>query len=342
MNRSIESQRMQRSARHSERSLGRKVVPVTRLASALVVGAILVLPTEVIAQGLTFNKGQSISPAFEGWEENEDGSFNIVFGYMNRNWEGEVDLSPGPDNGFSPGPADRGQPTHFLPRRNRFVFRVQVPADFGDQELVWTLRSDGETLKAYGSLRPDYFIDNVVMMSETGTLGAGTSDPELRAHAPPSLTLETPTEIEAQVGERVQLVAHVTDDGLPRADPGRLPLTDEGELDFDLAVNRFIPVRITVDKTVGLHMAWFVYRGPEEVNAQEAISLDPPQVHVWEDTRPYSNSPWAPFWIPPEPPEDGRWITEVIFQEPGTYVLRGRADDGGLFTDTDVTVRVQP
>jgi hypothetical protein len=64
-------------------------------------------------------------------------------------------------------------------------------------------------------------------------------------------------------------------------------------------------------------------------------------VSVWEDTRPFTNSPWAPFWIPPELPEDGRWITEVTFSEPGTYVLRGRADDGGLFTDEEVTVRVR-
>jgi hypothetical protein len=39
-------------------------------------------------------------------------------------------------------------------------------------------------------------------------------------------------------------------------------------------------------------------------------------------------------------PEDGRWVTEVTFHEPGLYVLQGRADDGGLFTDNRVTVRV--
>jgi hypothetical protein len=97
-----------------------------------------------------------------------------------------------------------------------------------------------------------------------------------------------------------------------------------------------------VEKITGLNMSWFVYRAPEDVEAQSVVSFDPPQVAVWEDTRPFSNSPWAPFWIPPEPPEDGRWITEITFTEAGTYVLRGRADDGGLFTDEDVTVRVRP
>jgi len=38
---------------------------------------------------------------------------------MNRNWLEEVGVPIGEDNAFSPGPADRGQPTRFLPRRNR-------------------------------------------------------------------------------------------------------------------------------------------------------------------------------------------------------------------------------
>jgi hypothetical protein len=40
-----------------------------------------------------------------------------------------------------------GQPTHFLPRRNRFMFKVPVPKDFGTKELVWTLRTSGVTEK---------------------------------------------------------------------------------------------------------------------------------------------------------------------------------------------------
>ena len=53
---------------------------------------------------------------------------------MNRNWEEELDVPVGPDNGFNLGGADQGQPTHFLPRRNRFVFRVQVPNDFTEKD----------------------------------------------------------------------------------------------------------------------------------------------------------------------------------------------------------------
>ncbi len=290
---------------------------------------------QAAAQGLTYSSGQSISPAFEGWRENPDGSFQLLFGYMNRNWQEEPDIPIGADNNFSPGPADQGQPTHFLPRRNRFVFTVDVPADFGDAELVWALTSQGEERRAYGSLRPDYFVDNVVIMSETGTLGAGTSDPELRAHTPPVVELEMDSVIDARVGQPVTLAAHVTDDGLPtRSTRSRLPLNDDGTLNLDLAMRT--PSRITVQKVMGLHLTWFVYRGPVGGDA----SFSPVQIAPWEDTRPYSNSPWASFWVPPELPEDGRWVTEVTFHEPGTYVLQGRADDGGLFTDKRVTVRV--
>ena len=76
------------------------------------------------AQSLTYSKGQNVAPAYEGWEQDADGTKYFLFGYMNRNWEEEIDVPVGPDNGFNVGGADQGQPTHFLPRRNRFVFRV--------------------------------------------------------------------------------------------------------------------------------------------------------------------------------------------------------------------------
>jgi hypothetical protein len=93
-------------------------------------------------------------------------------------------------------------------------------------------------------------------------------------------------------------------------------------------------MRITVSKRVGLHMSWFVFRGAGEV------SFEPLQVKTWEDTRTGANSPWAPLWSAPLIPEDGRWEVEVTFDRPGTYVLRGRADDGALYHDQDVTIIV--
>ena len=41
-------------------------------------------------------------------ERNADGSFNMLFGYFNRNREEVVDAPVGADNKFEPGDADRG------------------------------------------------------------------------------------------------------------------------------------------------------------------------------------------------------------------------------------------
>ena len=81
-----------------------------------------------------WNRGQNVQPVFEGWERNDDGSFTMVFGYLNRNYEEQPVIPVGPNNRFEPGPADRGQPTHFYNRRQQFVFTVRVPADWGREQ----------------------------------------------------------------------------------------------------------------------------------------------------------------------------------------------------------------
>ena len=316
-------------------------------AFVLLSGALLLCaPQQTEAQRHTYSKGQPVYPAYEGWVENEDGSIDMLFGYMNQNWDQLIDVPIGPDNNISPGPADQGQPTHFLPRRNRFVFAVPVPEDFGeDEELVWTLRANGHEFKAYGTLREDLYVDNVVIMSETGALGAGTSSPAMRANIPPQVELEGDTERTVRAGESLTLAAVVTDDGQPNRASlqffGRSTDDDEEEEPptprelLQEALNRQTAT-VTVSKRLGLHFTWFVYRGPGET-----VEFEPPQIKPWEDTRPFANSPWALAWEPPTPPADGRWVTEVTFSEPGTYVLRGRADDGGLYSDVEVTVDVE-
>src|SRR5436190_20640503 len=166
-------------------------------------------------QMLSYSRGQNVSPAFEGWEKNDDGSFNMMFGYMNRNWEEEPVVPIGPDNNLSPGPPDQGQPTRFQPRRNRFVFKVRVPADWGKKELVWTLTMRGKTEKAFASLREDSLVDNIVQASEQGALGAGVSSPAIRANVPPEITIDT-GERRAQIGQPLTLIAIAKDDGMPR------------------------------------------------------------------------------------------------------------------------------
>src|SRR5689334_409620 len=74
--------------------------------------------------------GQTVSPAYEGWYRNSDGSYSLSFGYYNRNAEESLEIPVGPDNFISPGPQNQGQPTHFEPKRHWGVFAVRVPADF--------------------------------------------------------------------------------------------------------------------------------------------------------------------------------------------------------------------
>ena len=108
---------------------------------------------------IPYDAGQSVSPSFEGWYPNGDGTFTLSFGYFNRNHEQALDIPVGPDNHFTPGAEDRGQPTHLLPRRQTGVFTVVVPEDFGDRTLTWSLTAAGETFAVPGHLRPEWRID---------------------------------------------------------------------------------------------------------------------------------------------------------------------------------------
>ncbi len=296
-----------------------------------------VLSTQSATAQLSYRTGAEIEPGYEGWRANEDGTYTLIFGYMNENWEEQPDIEVGESNFFTPGDADRGQPTHFLPRRNRFTFEVVVPSDWGDRELVWTLTHNGETNRAYGTLTTDYLIDNMVIASETGSLGAGTSSPESRANIAPVVTVQGETvnggiTRNAKVGEEIIITTHVADDGLPK------PRSTTSARTSTSVQERMMrpPRRTTVGKTNGLFLSWNKYRGPGEV------SFEPAQVKPWEDTRTSANSPWGALWTPPPIPEDGIYEVRATFSEPGEYVLWARGDDGGLYHDQRITVNVSP
>ena len=53
-------------------------------------------PLSAIAQSP--RSGQNIAPVYEGFETNPDGSFNLLFGYYNRNWEEQIDVPVGPES----------------------------------------------------------------------------------------------------------------------------------------------------------------------------------------------------------------------------------------------------
>ena len=303
----------------------------TRRTRVLVaVLAVVLAGQHVSAQRLSYSSGQNVSPGFEGWETDDDGSRYFLFGYMNRNWEEKPHIPIGPANNIDPGGPDLGQPTHFLPRRNRFVFRVPVPDRFdADDELVWTLTVNGVTEQAFATLRPDYFVDNMIRASEHGAIGAGFTNPAIRANEGPTLGIESEVHRSVRVGEPLTLTAFAEDDGVPQSARSR-----PSSLGFG-PVNRWRPrILATVNQVTGLRVSWFVYRG------EGMVAFDPPQVKVWEDTRTGAYSPWAPGFILPDPPADGKWVTQVAFDTPGTYVVRGLASDGALDVVSDLTITV--
>ncbi len=176
--------------------------------------------------------GQAIAPVFEGFDANPDGSFNLWFGYMNRNYEEEPDIAVGPDNFFEPGAADRGQPAHFLIRRQKDVFKVVVPKDFGEQKLTWTLTIHGQTQRIAGTLNP------VRMIDPLRTTRGGNSE-KVDSNTPPVVHVE-PQQQTIAPSATATLVISATDDGLPERR----------------------------GKPIGMSVQWGKYRGPGVVTFQ--------------------------------------------------------------------------
>jgi hypothetical protein len=287
------------------------------VAVACAAALVLVAPLAAQVPAADLN----IAPVYEGWLPNADGSFDLVFGYLNRDWDEELTIPIGLANSMDPGGPDLGQPTHFFPRRNRFAFHIRVPKDFGKKEIVWTLTSRGRTEKAYATLRPDYVLDDTVIMSNIGAGGALSTSPDMVGNKAPVLDIEGHKSVTARVGEPLALAAVATDDGKPNR--RNMPAVLGGTYILPQTAN-------------GLRLSFFVYRGPGR-----AVTFDPPQVKVWEDTRDGGGSPWSAGFVVPPIPEGNRWQARATFAEPGTYVIRALAHDGGLYTTQDITVTVK-
>jgi hypothetical protein len=105
------------------------------------------------------SSGNFVAPYFDGFYENEDGTYTLSFGFMNRNDEDLVEIPLGPNNFIEPAQYDGMQPTSFPVvsysgfggPRERGTFGVIVPADF-DGDVWWTLTTDGYTTKVPGRL----------------------------------------------------------------------------------------------------------------------------------------------------------------------------------------------
>ena len=258
------------------------------------------LPPTYIPQ-TKFSSGQDVVPYFEGWIRNKDNSFDLVFGYFNRNWQEELAIPVGPDNTIEPGGPDRGQPTFFLPRRQGWVYRVRVPSDFGKQVVTWTITANGRTGKAYSELMPVEEITERIIMTR-GNLNPGEDDP----NKPPVMTI-APVQ-GATAGQPVTLTASVTDDGLPkpRAAIQRTQVADATKIQQQANSSATAQRR-------GLSVTWMQIRGPAKV--------------AFESSGPTSVA-------------DGKASVTARFPASGAYVLRATANDGALATTSDVAVTV--
>ena len=267
------------------------------------VGVAQALPPNYINQ-TKFNSGQDVVPSFDGWMRNPDGTFTMVFGYMNRNYQEEPVIAAGLDNKLEPGPADQGQPTYFLPRRHAWVFHVSVPADWGQKELVWSITAHGRTEKAYATLKMEEEILPRLILSRGG-LSPGLDDP----NQPPAVSIEPVSK--ATAGNAVNLTARVSDDGLPKP---RVPKERS-----DVGPGRAQTNAAATART-GLSVSWYEYRGPAKV--------------VFDSAGPIR------VGMPGEAVKDGKAVTTARFSEPGIYVLRATANDGALSTGAEVTITV--
>jgi hypothetical protein len=153
-------------------------------------------------------RGEAVFPYLEGWYANQDGTFTILLGYYNRNAEQILDIPIGPNNRIEPGGPDRGQPTHFLPRRQYGVFSITVPKDFGKQRLTWTLVANGHTSAVSFWLNPPYVVEPFKNLANGNTppvirLG-GTSEMQ----GPPRTIAQT---LQAKISEPLALAVDVVD-----------------------------------------------------------------------------------------------------------------------------------
>jgi len=272
---------------------------------ALLLAGLTIHPVEAQTK---FNSGRNVQPVFEGWEKNPDGSFNLLFGYLNRNYVERPHVPVGPNNRLSRGDADQGQPSHFYPRRQNYVFKVRVPADFGDQDLVWTVTHAGRTDTATGSLWPVWEVDEAVIKANRGM---GISGTYVDNHGP-SIGLDGPASHTVTAGETVTLVVVAGDDGIPGPNPEAAARRGDRRGRPGPDQQNILNPRAAVAS--GLAVTWVQHRGPG----------------------PVAFAPMAP------PLENGRATTTASFTTPGIYILRAVADDTVLTATVDVTVVVEP
>lgn len=283
---------------------------------------------EQFTNNFKYNTGQSVQPIFEGWSWAADGTINLHFGYLNRNYVQEPTVPIGGNNSIQPGGPDRGQPTFFYSRTHRNMFTVNLPKDWDPKrEVIWTVTVNGKTERAVGWLQAEWEIDPV---GGAGA-GGGDTDPERKTNQAPSIAIDPVSPV--TLPGVATLTATVTDDGLPKPRPRNKPAVGQ-ETPPTLRGGTDAPINVPAvaaavretppgaspgaggERPLGLSVSWIVWRGP-------AAATFSPQFAE---------------------PKDTKATTTATFSAPGEYVLRARATDTfkAVTQDVRVTVRQGP
>lgn len=279
-------------------------------------------PSREFNNNLKFSSGQSVQPVYEGWSRAADGSYNMHFGYLNRNYVERPWVPVGPNNSIEPGGPDRGQPTLFYNRTQRNLFTVNVPKDWGaTKELVWTVTVNGKTEKAFGWLQPEWEIDPV-----GGANLGGRTDEEFVTNKAPSVTIDPVAP--ATMPAKVTLTTTISDDGLPKVRPRGKPAVGQetpptltGGVEAPVNVPATALAEVPPGATAGVgrrppdgvSLTWIVWRGPAAATFE-----------------PYYSQP-----------KDGKTSTTAVFSKPGEYVLQAVVTDSWKVARRNVNVSVK-
>ena len=204
----------------------------------------------------------------------------MVFGYLNRNYQEQPHVPVGSHNFFDPGDADRRQPTHFYNRRQSFVFEVQVPADWGDKDLIWTVTHNGRTDRAHGSLWPVWEIDEAVLRANRG-MGVGGAYVD---NNPPTIQIASgETDTTVTLPDAATLTALAGDDGIPGPDP---EAAERRRGRPGPSTQNMVNPRAAVAE--GIAVTWLHHRGPGTVIFEPML---PPIIDGRATTTPASANP---------------------------------------------------
>lgn len=165
---------------------------------------------------------QAIYPVYDGFTRNDDGSLTLSFAYFSHNAD-PVTIPLGPENAFSTGPRDRGQPTTFLPGHHRWQCVMVVDSNF-DGKLQWMLSHAGATWQTSAAmLQYNWEFSHRDLSQVLRAIEDATTAPRnICLNRPPLVRVlgyggsRGPHELHVQSGAPLKLFGSVRDEGLPR------------------------------------------------------------------------------------------------------------------------------